>query len=183
MRGNDWSPPVGRWDAEVETLTRPSPLSLHVGSIRWSCCLLYWIRNFWHVLIVPAGRREKKNQLIYLNKSTENEERKQPRGGRSSASGCAPPTSHMQTAEETRDLLPVGVDAGDEGQRGPQESVALLGEAQEHYAGVSVQVFHCGGDTRQGSRGFTVGFPPTRLQLLWCSEKRFGSLQAGRGGR
>lgn len=44
---------VPRWDAEmprfrpaVETLTRPSPLSLHVGSIRWSCCLLYWIRNF-----------------------------------------------------------------------------------------------------------------------------------------
>lgn len=80
------------------------------------------------------------------------------RGGWDSASGCAPPTSHMQTAEETRDLLPVGVDAGDEGQRGPQESVAHLGEAQENYAGVSVQVFHCGGDTdrkRRLHRGFS----------------------------
>lgn len=30
------------------------PSFLHFGSIRWSCRVLYRIRNFWHVLIVPA---------------------------------------------------------------------------------------------------------------------------------
>lgn len=29
------------------------PSLLHLGSIRWSCWVLYRIRNFWHVLIVP----------------------------------------------------------------------------------------------------------------------------------
>lgn len=57
----------------------------------------------------------------------------------------------MQTAEETRDLLPVGVDAGDEGQCRPQQSVALLGEAQENYTGVSVQVLDCGGDRQEAA--------------------------------
>lgn len=54
---------------------------------------------------------------------------------------CAP-TSNVQTVEETGDFLPVGFDAGDEGQRRPEESVALLGETQENYSGVSVPVFH-----------------------------------------
>lgn len=52
----------------------------------------------------------------------------------------------MQTAEEARDLLPVSLDAGDEGQRGPEESVELLREAQENHTGVSVQVLDCGGE-------------------------------------
>lgn len=51
-------------------------------------------------------------------------------------------TSNVQTVEETGDFLPVSFDAGDEGQRGPEESVALLGETQENYSGVSIQVFH-----------------------------------------
>lgn len=55
----------------------------------------------------------------------------------------------MQTAEETRDLLPVGVDAGDEGQRGPEKLVALLREAQENYTSVSVQILDCGRDRQE----------------------------------
>lgn len=57
----------------------------------------------------------------------------------------------MQTAEETRDLLPVGVDAGNKGQRGPEESVELLRKAQENYTGVSVQVLDCGGDRQEAA--------------------------------
>lgn len=51
-------------------------------------------------------------------------------------------TSNVQTVEETGDFLLVTFDAGDEGQRRPEESVALLGETQENYSGVSIQVFH-----------------------------------------
>lgn len=63
----------------------------------------------------------------------------------------------MQTAEETRDVLPVGVDAGDEGQRRPEESVELLGETQENYAGVSVQVLDCGGDRQEAATPLILG--------------------------
>lgn len=59
-------------------------------------------------------------------------------------------TSNVQTVEETGDFLPVSFDAGDEGQRRPEEPVALPGETQENYSGVSIQVFHWkGGEKRQ----------------------------------
>lgn len=48
----------------------------------------------------------------------------------------------MQTVQETRDFLPTSLNTGDERQRGPEESVTLLGETQENYSGVSVQIFH-----------------------------------------
>lgn len=73
-------------------------------------------------------------------------------------------TSNVQTVEETGDFLPAGFDAGDEGQRRPEESVALLGETQENYSGVSIQVFYWkGGKKRQKITATKLFFSALKL--------------------
>lgn len=82
MHGNDWSPPVGRWDAEVQASSWNPDTSLTFVFTRrqHSVELLLVVLDQELLTRSDCSCGEKKNQLIYLNKSTENDERKQPRG-------------------------------------------------------------------------------------------------------
>lgn len=71
--------------------------------------------------------------------------------------GSVPPagtalTAHVQRAQRAGEALPAALQVPDERQRRAQQALEVLAAAQQHGAGVRVQVLHCGPNAAVSAR-------------------------------